>query len=680
LDDIPQSILDEAKWLRDKINYHNYRYYVLDNPEITDAEYDRLFDRLIELEKKYPKIRTPDSPTLKVGGAVLKSFHSVPHRLPMLSLNKVTTEGGFLDFHRRILELTGLSEDKIAYMLEPKFDGLAVELIYENGVLTMGLTRGDGLIGEDITANLRTIRTIPLKLYNHGNVPKLIEIRGEVLLSKRDFENLNRQRSEKGEELFANPRNAAAGSVRQLDSSITASRPLNFVAYGLGVVIGVDIKNQESLLNYLKKAGFKTPKYAFLCHNKDEVIKRYNYILNNRDEYEFEIDGTVIKLNDFDLREKVGELSRSPRWAVAWKFPPSQEQTTVEDIVVSVGRTGALTPVAVLKPVHIAGVKVSRATLHNEDEVKRKDIRIGDTVIVERAGDVIPEVVKVIKEYRTGNEKPFEMPKKCPVCGASVERLEGQAAVRCLNISCPAKQKEYLRHFISRGAMDIDGLGYKIVEQMLDKGIIRDAADLYFLKKEDIFKLERTGNKLAQNILDAIEKSKHPSLKSLIFALGIPNVGEHLASVLAKEFGSIDALSEKTTDELITVNEIGPIVAQSIFDYFREERNIRFIEKLKKAGVVFPVENMERENLPLLGKTFVLTGTLESFTREKAKDMLEQLGAKVSSSVSRKTDFVIAGENPGSKIVKAKQLNVKIKDEKWLKKVFDSKGEIPENG
>ncbi|MCP4634383.1 MAG: NAD-dependent DNA ligase LigA, partial [candidate division Zixibacteria bacterium] len=558
MSEAPLKILKEAEQLREKINYHNYRYYILDKPEISDADYDRLFDCLLKIESEYPGLIKPDSPTQKVGGAVLDSFKSLRHRLPMLSLNKVTSESEFYDFHKRVSELCTDSGKDIDYTIEPKFDGLAVELIYEQGFFTIGLTRGDGTTGEDITSNLKTVRTIPLRLRGETKSPALIEIRGEILLSKADFENLNRQRQENGEELFANPRNAAAGSVRQLDSSIAASRPLDFIAYGTGAVNGLEIQSQVELLELLKSFGFLTSELFFHCVAREEVIIRYNEILNERDEYKFEIDGTVIKLNDFRNREIAGELSRSPRWAIAWKFEPSQEQTVIEDIIVSVGRTGALTPVAMLKPVKVAGVIISRATLHNEDELERKDIRIGDTVVVQRAGDVIPKVIKVIDSVRSGEEIVFKMPSKCPVCGAGTERLDGYSARRCTNVGCPAKQKEYIGHFISRSAMNIDGLGYKIAEQMLDKSVIQDAADLYFLKKDDILQLERMGDKLADNILIAIDNSKNPELKSLIFALGIPNVGEHLSQVLVNQFGSINAIATKTEEELTAIKEIGP--------------------------------------------------------------------------------------------------------------------------
>ncbi|MBW1999861.1 MAG: NAD-dependent DNA ligase LigA, partial [Deltaproteobacteria bacterium] len=472
-----RKIIERAKELRDQINYHNYRYYVLDDPVISDAEYDRLFDELVALEKAYPELVTEDSPTQRVGAAPLEAFETVRHSLPMLSLNKVVSESEFLDFHRRVLELTGAEEKEITYTVEPKFDGLAVELVYVNGVFVQGSTRGDGIVGEDVTQNLRTVKSIPLRLLGKAILP-LIEVRGEVIMTKKDFERLNKTRKEAGEPLFANPRNAAAGSVRQLDPKITRSRPLDMYAYGIGRIEGKEPRKHWDTLMLLKKTGFKVSQYIGLCRSVTEVRAYYEKILGLRHELPYEIDGIVVKVNDFALQEKMGELSRSPRWAVAWKFPAEEEFTRVKDIEVSVGRTGALTPVAILEPVRVGGVEVSRASLHNEDEIRKKDVRIGDTVVVRRAGDVIPEVVNVIFSNRKGDEKIFTMPDRCPVCGSKAVRPEGEAIRRCTNISCPAQIKENLAHFVSKGAMDIDGLGPKLLDQMVDKGLIRDPADL----------------------------------------------------------------------------------------------------------------------------------------------------------------------------------------------------------
>ncbi len=583
--------LQRVKQLREQINYHNYRYYVLDSPEISDAEYDRLFDELVELEAKYPQLVTPDSPTQRVGAAPLEEFKTARHSLPMLSLNKATSEVEFLDFHRRVRDLSGVGEKTIRYTVEPKFDGLAVELVYRRGTFAVGSTRGDGVTGEDVTQNLKTVKTIPLKLMGK-NLPGLIEVRGEVIMTKDDFERLNKQREKSGEPLFANPRNAAAGSVRQLDSKITSSRPLNMFAYGIGRVEGRRLSNHWDSIQYLKELGLKISQYVELCDSVDEVRSYYDKLEEKRNDLPYEIDGMVIKVNEFELQDRLGELSRSPRWAVAWKFPPQQETTKVKNIIVSVGRTGALTPVAMLEPVRVGGVEVSRATLHNEDEVKKKGVRIGDTVVIQRAGDVIPEVVKVVESKRTGKEKKFVMPDRCPVCGSKAERPPGEAIHRCTGIACPAQIKENLAHFAWKGAMDIDGVGYKLLEQMVDKKIIQDQADLYFLKKQDIMKMDRMGDKLAENILNAIDKSRNPPLTNLIYALGIRNVGYHLAGVLARYFGSIDNLAKQSIEDLTEVHEIGPIVAESIYNFFHNPKNLKILEKLKKGGVKFPEEKI----------------------------------------------------------------------------------------
>jgi len=664
-----KKVLDKIQELREQINYHNYLYYVLDNPEISDAEYDRLFDELLELEKKYPELITPDSPTQRVGATPLEEFKTVRHSLPMLSLNKATSETEFLDFHRRVLELSGVGEKKIKYTVEPKFDGLAVEVVYRKGAYSIGSTRGDGVVGEDVTQNLKTIMTIPLKLLGK-TPPNLLEVRGEVIINKDDFEKLNRQREKTGEPLFANPRNAAAGAVRQLDPKITSSRPLNMFVYGIGRVEGKSLSNHWDSIHYLKELGFKLSRYVELCENVDQVRSYYDKLLKIRNDLPYEIDGMVIKVNEFGLQEKLGELSRSPRWAVAWKFPAQQENTKIKDIIVSVGRTGALTPVAILEPVRVGGVEVSRATLHNEDEVKKKDVRIGDTVVIQRAGDVIPEVVKVVESKRTGKEKKFVMPDRCPVCGSKVERPEGEAIHRCTGIACPAQIKENLAHFVSKGAMNMDGLGYRFLEQMVDKKIIQDQSDLYFLKKDDLMKMDRMGDKLAQNLLDAIDKSRNPSLINLIYALGIRNVGYHLAGVLAKNFKSIDNLAQQTVDDLTQVYEIGPIVAQSIYNFFHNPKNLKILEKMKKGGVKFPVEKVETKETPLSGKTFVLTGGLDSFTRDEAQKIIEDMGGRVSSSVSKKTDYVIVGKDPGSKYDNALKLGVKTINEAEFKKLI----------
>jgi len=660
--------IDRIQGLREQINYHNHLYYVLDNPEISDAEYDRLFDELLGLEKKYPELITSDSPTQRVGATPLEEFKTVRHRLPMLSLNKSTSEAEFLDFHRRVLELSKASEKRIRYTVEPKFDGLAVELVFNKGIFSLGSTRGDGVMGEDVTLNLRTIKSIPLRLTGSPN-PDLIEVRGEVIMNKEDFGRMNREREKRGETLFANPRNAAAGSVRQLDPKVTTTRPLNMFAYAAGRVEGKKLTNHWDSILYLRQLGFKISQYVELCKSVEQVEEYYQKILDLRNDLPYEIDGIVIKVNEFTLQEKLGVLSRSPRWAVAWKFPAQQEHTKIRDIIISVGRTGAITPVARLEPVRVGGVEVSRATLHNEDEIKKKDVRIGDTVVIQRAGDVIPEVVKVVESKRTGKEKSFTMPDICPVCGSRVERPEGEAVHRCTGIACPAQIKENLAHFVSRGAMDMEGLGYKFLDQMVDKKIIQDQADLYFLKKEDLMKMDRMGDKLAENMLDAIQESRNPSLTNLIYALGIRNVGYHLAGVLAKNFKSIDYLAKQTIEDLTQVHEIGPIVAQSIYNFFHNPKNLKVLEKLKDGGVKFPAEKVKVKETPLSGKTFVLTGGLDFFTRDEARKIVEDMGGRVSSSVSKKTDFVIVGKDPGSKYDDTVRLGIKALNEDDFKKM-----------
>ncbi|MBN2032427.1 MAG: NAD-dependent DNA ligase LigA [Deltaproteobacteria bacterium] len=661
--------IERIQKLRKEINRHNELYYLFDTPEITDAEYDRLFDELAALEKQHPELVTPDSPTRRVGAPPLEAFKTVRHSQPMLSLSKATSEAEFLDFHRRVLELSGSSEQALQYSVEPKFDGLAVELVYEKGLLVLGATRGDGTVGEDVSLNLRTIRSIPLRLKGNA-VPDRIEVRGEVIMTKEDFDRLNTEREKSGRSAFANPRNAAAGSVRQLDSGITSSRPLSLFAYGIGRIEGMEWTSHWDTLHHLKEFGFKISNHIELCEMTHQVTGYYTKILALRDELPYEIDGIVIKVNDYRLQSRLGEISRSPRWAVAWKFPPRQEQTLIEDIVVGVGRTGALTPVAVLAPVRVGGVEVSRATLHNEDEIRKKDIRIGDTVIIQRAGDVIPEVVQVIVSKRRGIEKAFVMPQRCPVCGSLVERPEGEAVHRCTGLACPAQIKENLAHFASRAAMDIEGLGYKILEQMVDKKIIRNQADLYFLRKEDLMKMDRMGDKLAQNILNAVDRSRKPDLANLIYALGIRNVGIHMAVVLAKRFRSVENLAQQSVEDLTLVHEVGPVVARSIHTFFRNPKNLAVLKKMEEGGVVFPVEGGESTETPLAEKTFVLTGGLDAFSRDEARRIIESLGGRVTTSVSRKTDFVVVGKDPGSKHDEALRLGIKILSEDEFKELL----------
>ncbi len=639
------------------VSYHNHRYHVLDDPEITDADYDRLFDELVALESEFPDLKRADSPTQRVGAAPATAFRSVKRAIPMLSLNKAITPDEFFDFERRVNEILVGDTETVEYLTEPKLDGLAVELVYEKGVLTLGLTRGDGTTGEDVTANLRTVKNLPLRF--KAPEIKLLEVRGEIILTKSEFAKLNKQREERGEELYANPRNTAAGSVRQLDPTITASRPLRFYAHGVGRLEGSQPGTQWELLRLLTKLGFEVTPEAQLCYFAEKVIERYNALNEKRSAFDFDIDGMVVKVNSFRQQQKLGELSRSPRWAIAMKFPPQQEETVIEDIVVQVGRTGTLTPVAHLRPVRVGGVEVKRATLHNYDEVMRKDIRIGDHVIIQRAGDVIPEVVKPLTVHRTGKEKRFTMPKRCPECRSEVVRIEGEAAYRCPNLSCPAQVAERIIHFASKGGVDIDGLGPKLIEQMLAAGLIHDFADLYHLQLEQVASLERMAEKSAANLINSIEKSKGADLPHLVAALGINNVGEHVARLLAMNFGSLDRLAKAGIGELNAVEGIGPIVAESIVDFFANEQNQHVLSKLRKAWKALPSFEIAAGPKPLAGKTFVITGGLEKYSRDQAKKVLLDLGAKVASSVSKKTDYVVVGVDPGSKYQDAQRLGIK---------------------
>ncbi|NOZ56076.1 MAG: NAD-dependent DNA ligase LigA [Calditrichaeota bacterium] len=658
--------------LRELINYHNYRYYVLDDPEIPDAEYDRLMQELLELERQFPDLVTPDSPSQRVGAPPREEFETVPHSVPMLSLDNAFSEEDIREFDERVHRLLGVS-GPIEYVAEPKLDGLGVELVYENGVLTVGSTRGDGYVGENVTENLKTIKSIPLRLLTRWlPAPERLEVRGEVIMQKEAFRRLNREREERGEPPFANPRNAAAGSVRQLDPRVTASRPLDMYCYGYGQIIGgPDFKTHWEVLEAFKKWGLKVNPLNELCKGIDQVVDYYRRMTEKREELPYEADGVVVKVNSLEYQARLGMKTRSPRWAIAWKFEAHQEITQVVDIVAQVGRTGTLTPVAILKPVRVGGVVVSRATLHNQDEIDRLDVRIGDWVIVQRAGDVIPEIVSVVKSRRTGKEKPYHLPDRCPVCGAKVVRMPGEVAYRCTNASCPAQLKERILHFASKRAMDIDGLGEKLVDQLVDKGLVKDVADLYFLKKEDLMKLERMGEKSAENLLRAIEESKSRSLDRLLYGLGIRYVGEHMARVLIDHFGSIEALKNASYEDLIQIPEVGPVVAESVVTFFRQPENLKLLEKLKKAGIQLEQKPEERKKSDLLaGKTFVFTGALKSFTRDEAQRIVEELGGRAASSVSRRTDYVVVGENPGSKAERARQLGIPMITEEEFKKMI----------
>ena len=677
-----KDIKKEIEELRDKVNFHNYRYYVLDSPVISDAEYDRLMRRLEGLEARYPNLITPDSPTQRIGAKPLEAFGTVTHTIPMLSLNNAFTEEEAKEFDDRVKKLLKISQEsevrgqEIEYVAEPKIDGLAIELVYEDGRFTAGSTRGDGYTGEDVTQNLKTIRSIPMRLQKESGVrsqksegkiyplPKRLEVRGEAFLPLKAFEKLNRERKKNGEPLFANPRNAAAGSLRQLDPKITASRPLDIFCYGIGAVEGIKFKTHWETLEALKAFGLKTNPLIKKCTGIEAVLNYHKEMEKNRDNLPYEVDGIVIKVNSLESQERLGVLTRSPRWAFAYKFAPMQETTRIKEIIIGVGRTGALTPVAIMEPIAVGGVIIERATLHNQDEVDRKDVRVGDTVVIQRAGDVIPEVVMVIKEKRPHGVRPFKIPDKCPLCRSRVERV-GAIHYCTGGLSCPAQVKETIRHFVSKRALDIEGLGDKHIEQFVDDGLIKDVSDLYRLKKEDILKLERWADKSAENLIDAIEKSKTPALPRLIYALGVRQVGEHMAHVLAEEFGALEAIIEADKERLLSIHDVGPETAESIFDFFQEPHNIKVIEKLKKAGVVFP--QMKRTKGKLSGKTFLFTGALESFSRDEAKEVVERLGGKTAPSISKKVDYVVAGTEPGSKYDEAKKLGLKIISEEEFK-------------
>lgn len=658
----PEQAKKRMEELRKAIHYHNYRYYVLDSPEISDAQYDALFRELEELERAYPEWITPDSPTQRIGAPPLEKFATVEHAHPMLSLANAFTDDEAREFDERVRRF--LQRDKpIEYVVEPKMDGVAVELVYIEGVLRTGATRGDGIRGEDVTQNIRTIKTIPLRLLDPEAggppVPQRVDVRGEVFMSIKDFERLNEKRRESGEPIFANPRNAAAGSLRQLDSSITAQRPLDMFAYGVGELQGVEFDTHWEVLQALKGWGLKVNPLVKVCFGIEEAIDRYHELLEIRHTLPYEADGAVLKVNSLALQRALGEVSRSPRWAIAFKFPSRQETTVVKDIQVQVGRTGTLTPVAILEPVRVGGVQVSRATLHNQDEVERKDVRIGDTVWVQRAGEVIPEIVGVVLEKRPPDAKPFRMPEKCPVCGARVERLEGEAAHRCMGISCPAKLKESILHFASKRAMDIDGLGEKLVDQLVDRGLVKTLDDIYRLTKEQLCSLERMAEKSASNLLEAIERSKEVPLERFYNALGIRHVGEHLARVLAKEYPDPRLLMGATEEELTAIRDVGPKVAQAISSFFKEPENRRVVEELLKLGVK-PVPPQATRPSPLQGKTVVFTGALSSMTRQEAQELVQRLGGRAASSVSSRTDMVVAGPGAGSKLQEAKRLGIPI--------------------
>lgn len=663
--------LEEAKkraeQLRGEIEEHNYRYYVLDEPVIEDSEFDKLIKELEEIEERFPELVTPYSPTQRVGGKASEKFQKVIHSVPMLSLANAFGEGELRDFDRRVRNTLN---ERVKYVAEFKIDGLSVALQYKDGMFVRGATRGDGIVGEDITANLKTIKTIPLRLREKID----LEVRGEVFMPLKGFEELNLKQEEQGLGIFANPRNAAAGSLRQLDPGITAARPLDIFIFNLQYIEGKEVTAHVQGLELLRELGFKVSPMVKTFDSIDGIIEHCLYWQDHRDKLYFDIDGMVIKADDFKQRELLGTTSKSPRWAIAYKFPAEVKKTRIKDIIVQVGRTGALTPTACLEPVRISGTTVSRATLHNEDYIRQKDIRIGDEVLVKKAGEIIPEVVEVVKEGRTGEEKEFDMPDTCPVCGSEAVRLEGEAVTRCTGIACPARTRRSIIHFVSRDAMDISGLGPSIVEQLLENGFIDDAADIYYLKdkREKLIVLERLGEKSVDNILNAIEISKNKGLSRVITALGIPYIGTRAAALLARHFSSIDRLMKAQAEELTEVPEIGVKMAESVEIFFEQEQNKKFIDKLRRAGVKLTEDDEKQStSVGLEGQTFVITGTLENYTRNEAKEIIEKMGGRVSSSVSKKTDYVLAGDKPGSKLDKARNLGVKVIDEEAFKTILE---------
>jgi DNA ligase (NAD+) len=659
-----ESARQRVEELHKELESHNYRYYVLDDPAISDAQYDKMMRELEKLEERFPALVTSYSPTQRIGGRPREGFATVRHHTPMLSLANAFDESELKDFDRRVRQ--ALPDQEVSYVVEPKIDGLAVSLYYENGILLRGATRGDGETGEDISENLKTIRSVPLRL--REAIP-VLEVRGEAYMPKDSFARLNENREEAGDSLFANPRNAAAGTLRQLDAKVTAERQLGIFVYAIGLSEGVSKASHGEILDLLKRLGFKVNEYR-LFGDINDVTEYCQKWQANRFGLPYAADGLVIKVNSIAQQEKLGATMKSPRWAIAYKFPPEQAVTRINNIFVRVGRTGVLTPTAEFDPVPLAGTTVSKATLHNEDIIREKDIRIGDRVLVQKAGDIIPEVVAVLPEERTGVEKAWSMPAECPSCGSKVVREEGEAAVRCTNMACPAKLWEELIHFAARNAMDIAGLGPAVLSQLLAAGLIHDPADLYNLRYESLLPLERLGPKSAQNLLGAIEASKKNSLARLIFALGIRHVGERAAKILAGQYGSLEALLKADEEELMSVPEIGPKIAASVTAFFSERKNLQVINKLVQAGVNTMTGRLVSEGAgPLAGKVFVLTGAMESFSRQEAQELVESLGGKVSSSVSRSTDYVVAGGKPGSKYEKALSLGIPIIDEKEFKSI-----------
>ena len=666
--------LKEIEKLREEIRRHDHLYYVENVPRISDQEYDRLYRKLEDLEEAHPELVTPDSPTQRVGGQPAKGFPTIKHIVPMMSLDNTYSADEIREFDERVRK--NLKGEKIEYVVELKFDGVSISLLYKDGLWVQGSTRGDGMEGDDVSNNLKTIRSIPL-IFREGvkKLPNVIEVRGEVYITKKSLEKMNKEKDKKGEELFANPRNAAAGSLKLLDPKIVAARGLDIYIWGIGHCEGMDFNTHAEVLEYLKEAGFRVNPHHKVCKTIDEVIEYCNSFEDKRDKLEFEIDGMVLKVNDLDQERRLGATAKSPRWAIAYKFPAEKALTEVRDIIVGVGRTGAITPVAILTPVHLSGTTVSRASLHNFDEIARLDVKIGDKVYVEKSGEIIPKVISVAKEKRVGTERPFAIPDKCPACGSKLVRVHEEVAVRCENVGCPAQIKEALLHFASRDAMDIENMGDAIVNQLVDKSLIKDYGDIYYLKLDDVKGLERMAEKSAGNLLGAIGNSKSRDLNRLIYGLGIRHVGEHAAWVLANRFGSIEKIAHASLEELTDTPEMGPVMAESVYIFFQNKENIKILKKLKDAGLKISGEIKKASAGPLAGKSVVITGTLKNFSRSAAEESVRKAGGNPSSSVSKNTDFLLAGEEPGSKLDKARALSVKIIDEEEFKKMLKIRGE-----
>ena len=668
---IPEGIRKEIERLREEIRYHDYRYYVLNNPVISDYEYDQLVKKLEKLEKEYPELITPDSPTQRVGEAYTGEFPPVEHRIKMLSLENTYSEDELKDFDRKVKKFLG-SDEEVEYAVELKIDGVAVSLEYRKGKFFRGSTRGNGIVGDEITNNLRAIKSIPLKLLTDEKELFDIEVRGEVFMPRPSFEKLNKEREKMGEPLFANPRNASAGSLKNLDPRIVEKRGLDIFVHTIAE-IPKKYKTHFEALSKLREIGFKISPFIKVVRGIEKAFPLIDEWQEKKKELDFDIDGMVLKVNSFKLQRKLGYTEKAPRWAIAYKFPAEQRVTKIINIEVNIGRTGTATPVAILEPVFLSGTTVSRATLHNLDEIERKDIRIGDWVMVEKAGEIIPQVVKVVKEKRNGKEKKFVMPKDCPVCGAKLVREEGEVAYRCINVSCPAQVKGRIIHFASRNAMDIEGMGDVLVDVLVNRGLLKDYGDIYYLNRTDLIKLERMGEKSVDNLMNAIEDSKNRPLERLIYGLGIRHVGIHNARIISNIFHSIDSIRKASYEELASIDDIGPVRARSIVEFFNEKSNVNVLDKLRKAGVKIE-EKVKEGAKPLAGKKFVFTGALSTMTREEAQDLVISLGGSVSNSVSKKTDYTVVGENPGSKYDKAKSLGVKtISEKEFLKLIQDIK-------